>query len=56
MSAQESTRESDPLAELIGDSPGIEAVREQTGRLLHRQGDSRRLPPLLIYGETGTGK
>ena len=56
MSAQESTRASDPLAELIGDSPGIEAVREQTGRLLHRQGDSRRLPPLLIYGETGTGK
>ncbi len=52
----EGTGQMDALAELIGESPGIEAVREQIGRLLQRQGDSRRLPPLLIHGETGTGK
>jgi DNA-binding NtrC family response regulator/tetratricopeptide (TPR) repeat protein len=46
----------EPLAELIGESPGIIAVREKIGRLLHRQPDSRRFPPLLICGETGTGK
>ena len=45
-----------PLAELIGESAGIEAVREQIGRLLQRHPDSRRFPPLLIHGETGTGK
>jgi len=56
MSAQESSRESDPLAELIGDSPGIEALREKVGRLLHHQPEARRFPPILIYGETGTGK
>lgn len=46
----------DPLAELIGESPGIEALREKIGRLLQRQPDARRFPPLLIHGETGTGK
>ena len=56
MSAQESTRESDLLVELIGDSPGIEALREKVGRLLHHQPEARRFPPILIYGETGTGK
>ena len=45
-----------PLAELLGESPGIVAVREQLGRLLRRQTDARRLPPILIQGETGTGK
>ena len=46
-----------PLIELFGESPGIVAVREQAGRLLQRQaGGARRLPPLLILGETGTGK
>jgi transcriptional regulator with PAS, ATPase and Fis domain len=45
-----------PLAELLGDSPGITAVREQVGRLLLRASDGRRLPPILIQGETGTGK
>jgi DNA-binding NtrC family response regulator/tetratricopeptide (TPR) repeat protein len=44
------------LAELIGTSPGIVALREQVRRLLQRQGDARRLPPVLIQGETGTGK
>ncbi len=44
------------LAELLGESPGIVAVREQLDRLLRRQTDARRLPPILIQGETGTGK
>ena len=44
-----------PLAELIGTSPGITAVREQVQRFA-RQVSSRRQPPILIEGETGTGK
>src|SRR5438874_10901101 len=44
------------LAGLIGESPGIASVRETIDRLLQRQGDGRRLPPILIQGETGTGK
>jgi DNA-binding NtrC family response regulator/tetratricopeptide (TPR) repeat protein len=44
------------LADLVGDSPGIRAVRETVARLLARQGDARRLPSILIQGETGTGK
>src|SRR5262245_49952400 len=46
----------DPLAELIGESRAIAAVREEVGRLLARQDGSGRLPPVLIEGETGTGK
>src|SRR5262245_54099996 len=45
-----------PLAELLGESPGIQAVRATVARLLARRGDGRRLPPILILGETGTGK
>jgi DNA-binding NtrC family response regulator/tetratricopeptide (TPR) repeat protein len=44
------------LAELLGDSPGIQAIRDKIDRLLARQQDARRLPPVLIEGETGTGK
>src|SRR5947209_8566449 len=44
------------LAELLGESPGIEAIRFRIKRLLARQHDARRLPPVLIEGETGTGK
>src|SRR5207253_1238189 len=44
------------LAELLGESPGIEAIRDRIKRLLARQQDVRRLPPVLIEGETGTGK
>ncbi|HEU4369878.1 MAG TPA: sigma 54-interacting transcriptional regulator [Methylomirabilota bacterium] len=44
------------LSDLIGDSPGLRAVRETVARLLTRQQDSRRLPSILIHGETGTGK
>jgi transcriptional regulator with AAA-type ATPase domain/tetratricopeptide (TPR) repeat protein len=44
------------LAELLGDSPGIQAIRERMAKFLVRQRDARRLPPVLIEGETGTGK
>src|SRR5437870_13827467 len=44
------------LAELLGESPGIEAIRDRIKRLLARQQDVRRLPPVLIEGEKGTGK
>ena len=44
------------LGPLLGESPGIVAVREQLERLFQRQTDARRLPPFLIQGENGTGK
>jgi transcriptional regulator with GAF, ATPase, and Fis domain len=46
----------DALAGIAGISPGIAAVREQVRRVLARQLGARRLPPLLLRGETGTGK
>src|SRR5262245_52020170 len=45
----------DPLQELIGRGPKISALRTQVRSLLGREGSSR-LPPVLISGETGTGK
>ncbi len=56
MTTRGGAREEDPLADLIGESPGIEALREKIARLLHHQPEARRFPPLLIHGETGTGK
>jgi DNA-binding NtrC family response regulator/tetratricopeptide (TPR) repeat protein len=45
------------LAELLGQSPRIVALREQIGRVLGRQAETaRRSPPVLVLGETGTGK
>jgi DNA-binding NtrC family response regulator/tetratricopeptide (TPR) repeat protein len=45
------------LDRLIGKSPGIAVLRDQVSRLLARPLDgARRLPPILILGETGTGK
>ena len=44
------------LADLVGESPGIRAIRETVARLLARQHDGRRLTSILIQGETGTGK
>src|SRR5574341_954961 len=44
------------MADLLGKSRGIEAIRDRIARLLERQQDARRLPPVLIQGETGTGK
>jgi transcriptional regulator with PAS, ATPase and Fis domain len=43
-------------AELIGESPGILAVRQKVRKLLDRQPDEQGLPPVLLQGETGTGK
>ncbi len=45
-----------PLCEVLGESPGLKAVREQIRQMLERRSTSRRLPPILIQGETGTGK
>jgi transcriptional regulator with AAA-type ATPase domain/tetratricopeptide (TPR) repeat protein len=43
--------------QLLGTSPALAAVRDQLSRLLGRQAAAnRRLPPVLIQGETGTGK
>ena len=42
------------LGLVLGESAAMVAVREQIGRLL--RSSPRRLPPLLILGETGTGK
>ncbi len=43
------------LAELIGRSAGLDTVRAQIERLV-RISDSVRVPPVLLLGETGTGK
>ncbi len=45
------------LHQLLGASPALAAVREELARLLARPTASpKRLPPVLIQGETGTGK
>jgi transcriptional regulator with AAA-type ATPase domain/tetratricopeptide (TPR) repeat protein len=44
------------LHELLGTSAPLAAVREQLARLTTRQATPRRLPAVLIQGETGTGK
>src|SRR5215470_4362386 len=45
------------VAALIGQSPGMVALRQQISRVLARQTEAtRRSPPILILGETGTGK
>src|SRR6266849_5027409 len=46
----------DPLAELVGESPAMEAVRDQVRRLLTPRETGRRLPSILLNGETGSGK
>jgi transcriptional regulator with AAA-type ATPase domain/predicted ATPase len=46
----------DFLVELLGESRGIVALREKLERLLSGGVDGRRLPSVLIQGETGTGK
>jgi transcriptional regulator with AAA-type ATPase domain/TolB-like protein len=46
----------DPLQDLIGQSPQIVSLREKVRALLARDVGLRRLPPVLIGGETGTGK
>ena len=44
------------LGDLIGESPSIVAVRDQFARVVGRGGAGSRLPPVLLQGETGTGK
>ncbi|MBI2206690.1 MAG: sigma 54-interacting transcriptional regulator [Candidatus Rokubacteria bacterium] len=44
------------LSEVIGESPAIRAVKEQCARLVALRGETRRLPSVLLQGETGTGK
>jgi transcriptional regulator with AAA-type ATPase domain/TolB-like protein/Tfp pilus assembly protein PilF len=46
----------DLVDELIGRSRQMTALREQIRALLAREANLRRLPPLMITGETGTGK
>src|SRR5713226_474630 len=46
----------DGLAELLGQSPAMEAVRQSLRRLLAQPKAGRRLPAIFIRGETGTGK
>jgi two-component system response regulator AtoC len=44
------------LAEIVGDSAGIRRLREQLDQILTRVASVRRPPPILLRGETGTGK
>jgi DNA-binding NtrC family response regulator/tetratricopeptide (TPR) repeat protein len=46
----------DELARLLGQSPAIEAVRASIRRVVARRPEAQRLPPVLLQGETGTGK
>src|SRR5215472_3345666 len=41
---------------VLGASPAIEALRANVDRLIGRARASSRFPPILIQGETGTGK
>jgi DNA-binding NtrC family response regulator len=51
-----SDRAGDPLAELMGESAAMVALRAQVRRLVQMQFGARRLPATLLVGETGTGK
>src|SRR5262245_27441887 len=44
------------VPDIIGESHAVAAVRDEISRLLGRQSSGRPLPPILIHGETGTGK
>jgi transcriptional regulator with AAA-type ATPase domain/TolB-like protein len=45
-----------PVDELVGRCAQMTALREQIRALLAREANLRRLPPIMITGETGTGK
>src|SRR5437899_5349842 len=45
-----------PLNALLGKHPKIVAIRQQIAQLLSRHVGARRFAPILILGETGTGK
>jgi transcriptional regulator with AAA-type ATPase domain/TolB-like protein/tetratricopeptide (TPR) repeat protein len=46
----------EPLAELVGESPAVAIVRTELRQLLQRSRGTRRVPSILLQGETGTGK
>src|SRR5262245_2751635 len=46
----------DPLDDLVGEDPKIVALRQKVSVLLQHHQGARRVPPILIQGETGTGK
>jgi DNA-binding NtrC family response regulator len=45
-----------PIDDMMGESRAIAAVREEARRLLARSQRAHCLPPILLQGETGTGK
>jgi transcriptional regulator with AAA-type ATPase domain len=45
-----------PLDDLVGNSPRMVGLRQQAHALVVRHEGARRLPPILLQGETGTGK
>ena len=49
-------RRVDALAEIIGESAGIARLRQQIEHIRKTVSMGRRPPPLLLVGETGTGK
>ncbi len=48
--------DADPLADLLGNSPAFEEMKSRARQMLARARAGGRLPPVLIQGETGTGK
>src|SRR5262245_7496165 len=42
--------------DILGDCPAIVDLRDRAGEFLRRQSRAGRHPPVLIRGETGTGK
>jgi DNA-binding NtrC family response regulator/predicted ATPase len=46
----------DALDELLGESRKIVGLRQRARAMLQHHGGARRPPPILIQGETGTGK
>ena len=46
----------DSLDELLGRAPGVVHLREQIRQVVGRMSRARRVPPILLEGETGTGK
>src|SRR5262245_9111254 len=45
-----------PLSAVVGESAEVRSLRDQVARLLDRVTGTRRVPPILLLGETGTGK
>jgi two-component system response regulator AtoC len=53
---QSAGREPDPRSRIIGDSAATQRVRAQVERLAALEPEGGAPPPILITGETGTGK